>query len=224
MKRLIVIILLAMVTAVMASDNGNARLEIGVRSTYFELHDSTRGPNEHYMGSLDELIEEQDYLPLPFINVRFGRYLALGLGYDQFRVKTWSRPEPGDGEIGHSDGTLDTAGPTISLQCYIPNRTRYTPFVEAGLLIYNTYFDHLPAWRDARGEVNSHVLEIHDENGYRLSLGCDISLTENSSLLVTVEHTSMKVDATYFLNGRLADTTTFPLDNTRYGVGLKYHL
>jgi len=201
MKRFIVIALLAVSTIAVADDRGNAILEVGLRSSYFQLHDSTRGPGDHFLGSLNELIEKQNYTPLPFINVRFGRYWALGLGYDQMRAKTWSRADPVDGEIGHSDGALETAGPRVSVQCYYPNPSRYTPFAEASLLLYNTYFDHLSAWRNARGDENSHILDVEDENGYRLGVGCDISLAQDWSLVVTVEHTYMEVEATYYLYG-----------------------
>ncbi|MBL7077176.1 MAG: hypothetical protein ISS31_06880 [Kiritimatiellae bacterium] len=224
MKRLITMALMAIATVAMANDHGDAILEIGLRSSYFQLHDSTRGPDNHFLGSLDELIEKQNYVPLPFVNIRFGKYWALGLGYEEMRARTWSRPDSVDGEIGHSDGTIEVSGPWISIQCYYPNRSRYTPFAEAGLLLYNAHFDHLDAWRNARGDVNSHILDIDDENGYRLGLGCDITLTEDWSLVVTVERTYLEVDATYYLYGDVADEVVFPLDNTRYGIGVKGRL
>ncbi|MDP6631470.1 MAG: hypothetical protein QGH42_03710 [Kiritimatiellia bacterium] len=224
MRHFIVIALLGVAAVSLADEHGDVLLEIGLRSSCFELRDSRRGAGRHYLGSLDELIEETDYLPLPFVNIRFGSYWALGLGYDAFRIKTWSRSDSGGGEIGHSDGTIDVSGPSVSAQFCLPNRTRYTPFVEASLLLYNTSFDHLDSWRNARGDANSHVLDIHDENGFRLGLGCAISLAKDWSLVLTAERTYLEVDAIYYLYGRLADTTTFPLDNTRYGIGVKYRL
>lgn len=208
----------------MADNHWDAALEIGVRSSHFQLTDSTRGRDNHFLGSLDELIEEQNYTPFPFIDIRFGQYWAIGLGYDQMRAKTWSRPDPVEGEIGHSDGTIDASGPRVSVQCYYPNDSRYTPFAEASLLVYNTYFDHLDAWRNARGDKNSHILDIEDENGFRLGLGCDISIAEDWLLVLMVERTFLEVDVTYYLYGEVADEVTFPLDNTRYGVGVKYRL
>ncbi len=221
MKRVIAVLLLVISAVATACDEGDAILEIGVRSSCFELHDTTRGLDDHFLGSLDEFIEKQEYLPLPFVNIRFGPNWALSLGYDQLRVRTWSRPDPVDGEIGHSDGSIDAAGPTVSVQHYWPNRSRYTPFVAASLLLYNTHFDHLSDWRNARGHKNSHILDIEDENGFRLGLGCDIRFAEDWSLVVMVERTYLEVDATYYLYGSVRERVTFPLDNTRYGVGVK---
>jgi hypothetical protein len=228
MKRLFISIWLAVVTGVLADTHGerpwNANLEIGLRSRYFELQDSLRSGDNHFLGSLDEFIEKQDYVPTPMLNIRFGPHWALGLGYDAFRVKTWSRPDPVEGEIGHSDGTIDTSGPSISIQCYYPNRSRYTPYAEASLLVYSTHFDHLDEWRNARGDGNSHIIDIDDDMGYRFGLGCDISLNDNWSLIVTLERTLLEVDVTYYYYGEAKQRTTFPLDHTSYGIGVKYRL
>ncbi len=221
MKRLILLFLLAASMGAAADDHEGVFLEVGLRSSYFELHDSTRGPGNHFLGSLDEFIEEQNHLPLPYVNIHFNPYLAVAVGYGTLRVKTWSRPND-QGEIGHSDGSIDVSGPTVSGQLRFPNRSRYTPFLEVGLLIYHTYFDHLDAWRNARGDRNSHLIDIDDQYGCRLGIGCDIDLNEQWSLVVMLERASLEVDATYYIYGQVRDEVTFPLDHTNYGIGVKY--
>jgi opacity protein-like surface antigen len=223
MRRLAIIILLAMATASIAGDHAYPILEIGARTAHFDLRDSTRTAPNYFLGGLDEFIEEQGYVPLPFVNIRFNPYLAVGVGYGTLRAKTWSRPDI-EGEIGHSDGTIDASGPTVSGQLRFPNRSRYTPFLEVGLLIYQSYFDHSDAWRNARGDRNSHLIDIDDQYGYRLGVGCDIDLNEDWSLLVMIERASLEIDATYYLYGDVWDEVTLPLDHMNYGIGVKYRL
>ncbi len=224
MRYLIVIAWCALAVVAVGDSQEGAVLEIGLRSSHFEVLDSTRGGSDpHFLGSIDNLIEQQDYMPVPYMNVRFGAHWALGLGYDDFDVKTWSLPD-GAGEIGHTDGTIEIAGPTLSVQWRYPNESRYTPFAEASLLIYRAFFDALPEWRDARGDKNSHILELDDDNGYRLGIGCDIRLAEDWALVLTWERTFLEVDVAYYLYGRVRERGTFPLDQTRCGIGVKYAL
>jgi hypothetical protein len=223
MRRLIILLFFVISSITVAEERKGAVLEIGLRSSYFQLHDSVRGGDDHFLGSLDELKERQNYTPLPFINVRFGPYFAVGLGYESLRVRTWSRPEPG-GEIGHSDGTLDASGPALSVQGYLPTDTRYTPFAEASVLIFNTYFDHLSDWRNARGDENSHIIDVDDQNGFRLGLGCEFAIDDHWQAVAMLERTFLEADVTYYLYDMVADKVTIPLDHTSFIVGLKYRL
>lgn len=116
------------------------RVEIGIRTSHFVLQDDARGSGNHYLGSLDEFRDDQEYGPLPFVNMIVCPYLVLGVGY---------------------------------------------------------------------------------EKGYRLGAGCNIALYRNWELVLSGEHTLVDINATYYLYGEVWGEAEFPLDHTRYGMGVK---
>jgi len=189
------------------------RLEIGTRWTRFTLLKSHQGEPFHgsFVGSITELREEQDQWPNKlFVQYGLSPYVWAGLSYDHLRARAW--------DSGGGDGSIDMQGVMPYVAARWANRTRWTPYAEAGLVYYRTSFDSDPNW------ANNGQREFALDNtcGYALALGCDCALTRNWSAGLYGRYTYAKVNGSFFDFGQDLQDFTFPVSHWTYGVGAKH--
>ncbi len=131
------------------------RVEVGFRVSHFRLlEDSERHYNDAgtlsggYLGSITDLETEQDYGPTLYANVRILDWLAIQLGYERFSVKTVTYWD------GHSDGTFDFNGPSLTAQFRYQNTTDFTPYAGLGITMLDAKFVETGWWHHGFGNPN----------------------------------------------------------------------
>ncbi len=209
-------------------------LEIGTRTTYFQLQDHHRDflGGDRFYGSINELEIQQIYLPLKvFVAYKVNPYWGVELTAEKLSVETWSRPDPQDG-YPWTDGTINLMGPVFSVFARYPNATGFTPYAGVGVAYFFADFDADPAWHHPADKIDydpSFYQDFKLDNtlawlGY---VGLLINLDDNWALDFMARYMAMDVDGVtltrhggsdYYENG----TFTFPMKNISYGVGLRY--
>jgi hypothetical protein len=190
------------------------RLEVGVRSLGLKLEEKHRGEafEDSFVGSITLLREEQDralnrfflqYKPLP--------YLGVGVSRHEFGVEAWD-------EEG-TDGTVELEGPLFYLLACLPNRSRLTPYVEAGIVDYAVRFERSPEW----GQLGNKQIVLDDTRGRYFGFGCDLYLFKG--LCLDFYRRQVDVDdvtGAFYLNSEKWDDAIFTVSHASYGFGLKY--
>lgn len=132
------------------------RVEVGFRVSHFWLiEDSERHYNAEgtftggYLGSISELKTEQDYSPTLYANIYILDWLAIQLGYERFSAKTVTYWD------GHSDGTFDFNGPSLTAQFSYQNTTDFTPYVGLGITILDAKFVEAGWWHHGFGGTDA---------------------------------------------------------------------
>lgn len=194
------------------------RVEIGTRITTYTLTDKSRPDNNHYLGSINRLKEDQDYTPTKvFANVWPLKWVGAGISYEKISAVTWTE-EPG--ETSYSDGTFVAKGPILSLLAAYPNGTRFTPFAEAGMMLISGSFDANPAW--SQGDYQD-MKVTGTKDGTVLGLGCAIQLGKRVEMDLIYRQIKAALVVDHVLNGSVrASDREFPLDSTWMGAGIKY--
>jgi len=122
-------------------------VELELRLSCFGLTENTRREYDAagtfkggFLGSIDRLVEEQSYVPLPVLRVYPVRWLGLEAGLEQLQVETRTFYDD------HTDGTFRLLGPSVLLVGRWPNASRFTPFAAGGVVIYWAEFEMEGAW------------------------------------------------------------------------------
>lgn len=203
------------------------RVEVGLRIKHFTLdEDSKRSLNtdgsfkEGYIAgtSVDRLDAEQTYFPYPYVRVKLHEYFAVGLTYERARAKTVTYFEEGTGYDGHSDGTIEMAGPALNIEGRYPNETRFTPFVQLGMVWYAVDFENDRDW--SAGGVRA--WRTDDTTGYQYTLGVSCDINENWGAELSLSHTEVDVDAAFYLSGNKRVSGTFPMTHDSIGIAARY--
>lgn len=195
------------------------RIEAGLRVSYYYLLENNK---ESFLGSINELKEDQDYMPHPYISIKIMDPFWVSLGYNKLRAKTWTKPEPQYNEEGYTDGTIDLSGPFILLHYRKEINRMRSWFIETGFTIYDADFVHNPSWRDAGGFYDSHVMDFYDTYGLMMNAGINFDINKNWKASVFASYTRVSVDMTYYLYGTKRDERIFPLSNFAAGAGIVY--
>jgi len=198
------------------------RFEIGTRMTSYSLKDTSRPMDNRFLGSINELKEDQDYAPYKFFaNVWLLKWLGAGISYEKVSAMTWT-VEPG--EESYSDGTFVMDGPIFSALAAWPNRTRFTPFAELGWMAMSGSFEEDPAWANAHGRLNYQRFEIVEKKGGDVwGFGCAIQLYRQVELDFIFRRLKASVVVDHILLGNIQhNDREFPMDSDWYGMGLKY--
>jgi hypothetical protein len=202
--------------------------QVGTRYTEVKLQDKTRGTpgNGSYFGTITEITEEQDGLPnKAYVQYRlFKSPVWLGVSYDHLSAKTQDNVDiDGDGiyDLKGSDGSEEIQGLIPYLQAAWDNKTRFSPYVQAGIGFYqakfkpNSWGDNHQRYVEATGNVT----------GFELAGGLNIRLYKNLSADLFAK--TMKVeDITgdwYFNYGRnYGGPFIMTMSYTAFGAGLNY--
>lgn len=196
------------------------RVEIGTRITKYELTDTERNT---FLGSINELKEDQNYNPIKFYaDVWPVKWVGVGVSYETISAETWTTGE--SGQEGYSDGTFTVDGPILSLLVALPNRTRFTPFAEVGKMFMSSSVDVNSDWANAHGIQDYQSFEITDEEGGDVwGIGCSIQLTRNIEMDVIYRQIEASVKVDHVLLGHIQQQNCeFPLDSDWFGAGVKY--
>lgn len=207
-------------------------LEIGTRSIYVQLKDDQKGDGlrSSYIGSLNYLDEEQDYVPdRIYIQYFFNDYLGLGISYDHIEAKTLERNNAAiEGGSGAGDGKVGARGPILYAVGRYPNDSAFTPFVEIGAAFYSSYFDEDDDWKYDNAKRRERKMNTDDTVAFVLGLGCDYRINDNWSVNAYARLVSgADVDATaeYVYKNKPSEPFregSFPLDYYGFGLGVKY--
>ncbi len=201
-------------------DYTHNNLQVGLRMSYYKLIDNE---NEAFLGSINQLKEDQDYTPHLFARIRLPMELFwISLGYNKLRAKTWTTAGSGSDPEGYTDGTIELSGPFVLLHFHSEREKDLQWFGEVGFAIYKADFIHNPAWRDARGHVDSHIMNFYDTYGLMLNGGCEFYATDNITLSTYISYTRVDVDMTYYLYDNKVRDSSFPLSNFGLGLGVQY--
>jgi hypothetical protein len=221
------------------------KLELGLRMTYYQLTEGKNndpdGDGNYFLGSINELEEEQSSQLRPYARYFPVPYVGVELSWEEMSLITRKYTSTYD-----TDGIIKVDGPAFSLVGRYPNETRFTPYGQAGLFMANGGFQYAkwwhngfpeygqaffdwqamgsPAWPNGGYQRN---IDISDEMGTFFAGGCSIKLFDHLSLDLQARYMMLDVDAHYTLSfgGVVRDdrgTYTFPLDNWAYQMGLKY--
>lgn len=202
-------------------------LEIGTRILHIQLQEDSRGAGtdtrrDNFLGSLDTLDENQDYVPNRlyiqyfFDEYVLGDYLGFGISYDAVEAKTVDE--------GGGDGDVGVSGPILYVVGRYPNSSAFVPFAEIGVAFYHAYFEEND-WAFDEGDPTHRRMENEDTTALVLALGCDYAITENLSANIygrivegaTIDAADMnKGDPDPHAEGE------FPLDYYGVGIGIKY--
>ena len=189
---------------------------IGARATTFELLDDTRGtPNNHsFMGTITKLETEEDDTP----NKLFAQYRLvkspfwIGVSYDHVRAKTM--------DYGGTDGSADLTGFIPYAQARWENRTRLTPYLEAGMAFYEVDFDEDSNWY-AGGQ---RTVELDDRvTGVEIAGGVAFRVYKGLSLDFYARYMNVEdVTGTWYDFGEPFGDVIFTLSHVAYGLGALY--
>jgi hypothetical protein len=202
------------------------RLSIGARMTHFWLEDDRRATDHGYdnlnlagnfLGSLWGLDARQHYFPNPFLEYRVVSAFGVGVAYDQERAKTLDWGDAAQ-TITVGDGDVEIRG----LQYYVfgrfRNRTRITPYVNAGFARYWSRFYVSPDWA-----LPGRHFEVDDTDGWFVSGGGDIALTRHLGLDALYRHSQTEaVSGRAFFNAKRHRSGSFPMRSDLGSVGLLY--
>lgn len=202
--------------------------QVGTRYTEVQLQDKTRGTpgNGSYFGTITEITEEQDGLPnKAYVQYRlFKSPVWLGVSYDHLSAKTQDNVDiDGDGiyDLKGSDGSEEIQGLIPYLQAAWDNKTRFSPYVQAGFGFYQAKFNP-NSWGNNR---QRYVEATGNVTGIELAGGLNIRLYKNLSADIFAK--TMKVeDITgdwYYNYGRnYGGPFIMTMSYTAFGAGLNY--
>jgi opacity protein-like surface antigen len=199
------------------------RLEIGFRMTYFSLTDPKK--DSGFLGSINELEEDQVSTPYPYLRYYFTKYVGLEVGYDQLRAITRkSTTAPADfpdyKKSKDSDGALNLEGPVLELLARYPNSSRFTPYAGAGVIFYSAEFEMESWWHNGfqayfdpdyqtwveEGKPEwpnggyRRTITLSDTTAYLVSGGCAVKIWRGIEIDAEVRYVQADADAHYTLS------------------------
>jgi opacity protein-like surface antigen len=116
-------------------------------------------------------------------------------------------------------------GPILSVLVALPNRTRFTPFVEVGrLFVTYSSVEINPAWGNAHGIDGYQTFEIvNTKDGSVLGVGCSIQLSRSIEMDVIYRQIKASVVVDHILLDNVQNNDReFPLDSSWLGAGVQY--
>ncbi|MCZ7590709.1 MAG: hypothetical protein M5U15_00550 [Kiritimatiellae bacterium] len=207
-------------------------LEIGTRILYTQLKDDQKGDglNRSFIGTLNYLDEEQDYVPdRIYIQYFFNEYIGLGVSYDHIEAKTLERNSAViEGGSGAGDGKVGARGAILYAVGRYPTDSAFTPFAEIGVGFYSSYFDEDADWKYDNVKRRERHMNTDNATAFVLGLGCDYQINDNWSVNVygrLVAGLDIDTTADYVYKSKPSETFregSFPLDYYGFGVGVKY--
>jgi len=218
----------------------NFNVAIGVRSTYFQLTESSR---RHIVGHLNSLEEYQNLIPYkPMVQVNLSKYLALEFGYDQFKAIALNEPTY---EKYWSDGNLEWATYMFALQFRWPHfHPSVVPYVLGGVTYNQVNFKAQNWWHYGFPDLASYNAwvgrgnRMEDYTDYRrlinaadcwgalLGFGVDYFVWKHLALNLDIRYHWTYSNLTYRIGGNWGvsdpELGTFNMNSWIIGLGLKY--
>jgi hypothetical protein len=201
-----------------------SRLVVGTRVTSYGLKEKERPLDNRYLGSINKIDEDQDYMPVKaFVNYFPVQWGGVGVSYEKISAVTLTE-EPG--ETTYTDGTFTIDGPIFYGVLALPNRTRVTPFVELGMMVPSGSFDANSAWANAHGIQGYQTLDVREVNGGEMwAVGCDIRVNKGWSCNLIYREIKADIVVDHVLLGSLNQSNSnrpFDLSSSFVGGGISY--
>lgn len=219
---------------------------IGTRSTYNQFIDYSRGPNDHYLGSIAYLRDRRDLTPdRVFADWALCKYCFVEVTWDAVKADATGHHYNSAGQyvLDDVDGVINMSGPILTLVGRYPNSTVVTPYAGVGIAIWNAVFDHhywhrlgyqsVASW-EADGSPSPtadnpgfrHIF-IDDNNGFVATVGLDVRLAPHWSLDFYGRYIDINTRYHYQLvrgDGSMYRNVTgeFPMSNYVGGLGVRY--
>ncbi|MFW5870855.1 MAG: outer membrane protein [Verrucomicrobiota bacterium] len=196
-------------------------LEIGARISRFRLKKSKKQEFDKdgkfiggFLGSIDEIDEQQDYSPTLYLRYNINKNFGLELGWDRFDIQTRTYYDTSDGDFEYS-------GFSFLLRGRYPNETTFTPYASLGWSLLGGDVDYNPEWHD-NGRRN---LYPDDTIAFSLGLGCEFELAPNWRADMGLRMIRADFDVEYKLAAERTSrgSFNFPLDNTTVHAGISYY-
>jgi len=202
------------------------RLVVGTRITSYGLKEKERPLNNRYLGSINKIDEDQDYMPTKiFLNYFPVPWGGVGVSYEKIRAVTITDWKAGVG--AYSDGTFEVDGPIFYGILALTNRTRVTPFVELGMMIPSGSFEANSAWANAHGIQGYQNLVVQDvHGGEEWAVGCDIRIKEGWSCNLIYREITAEMIVDHVLQGSVNEQNSnrsFDISSRFVGGGISYH-
>ena len=196
---------------------------VGTRYLHYSLQDKHRGTefNGSFVGTLTELKDKQDNIPDRLFAQ--GRVMDwpvwIGVSYDRVLATTWEGNRPAGKPAGASDGDVELRGAIPYVQGAWENRTRFAPYIEAGLSFYQSKFDALSNWSNG-GERQ---ISLGNAKGFEIAGGTGISIYKNWSADLYARYMHIDdVTGTFYEDGSKQDNVIFTMSYVAFGVGVTY--
>jgi hypothetical protein len=202
-----------------------SHFKAGVRSLNISLKETQRGSKvgskyvDTYMGSIMEIEEDSDGgLNRVFLQVRpLPVPVWIGVTRDRLSATTVDYDKRG---LAQTDGSIELSSSWAPyVQVAWPNRTRLTPYVEAGWVDYDVEFNESEGWSDG----GNRFVEVKDSvKGSEYAAGATIRLWKHLSVDFYMRKMSID-DVTgdwYYGRGIRGGDVIFPLSYTAYGFGV----
>jgi len=195
-------------------------LEVGVRVSHFTLDEDKKQEFDEngeftggFLGSIDRLEEEQDYVPTLYVRYNFTEYVGVEVGWDKFEVKTGTY-------FNTTDGNFIYSGLNLLLRGRYPNETILTPYASLGWSFLSGEVDYNPEWHQ-NGRRN---LYPDDTTAFSFGAGCEVEIASNWSLDLALRYIKADFDVEYKLAAEPTSrgSFNFPLDNTTVQAGISY--
>jgi len=195
-------------------------VEIGIRVSHFTLDETKKQKFDEngeftggFLGSIDTIKEEQDYVPTLYLRYNINQYAGLEIGWDKFEVKTSTYYDTTDGNFIYS-------GFSLLLRGRYPNETIFTPYGSLGWSFLSGEVDYNSEWHD-NGRRN---LYPDDTVAFSLGAGCEFEIAEHWSADLNLRLVKADFDVEYKLAAepRSRGSFNFPLDNTTVQAGITY--
>ncbi len=196
-------------------------VEIGARISCFRLKRSKKQEFDKdgkfiggFLGSIDEIDEQQDFSPTLYLRYNINNNFGLELGWDKFDVRTRTYYDTSDGDFEYS-------GFSFLLRGRYPNETTFTPYASLGWSLLGGDVDYNPEWHD-NGRRN---LYPDDTIAFSLGLGCEFELAPNWRADMGLRMIKADFDVEYKLAAERSSrgSFNFPLDNTTVHAGISYY-
>jgi TolB-like protein/outer membrane protein W len=190
-------------------------VSLGARITHYSLiddselnYDDNGKFTEGYLGSIAYLDANQNYVPTIYANITITEWFALQLAWERFEIETSTYWD------GHSDGTFNMRGPSLTAQLRYANHTKFTPYAGAGIVMLNVDFDMEGWWHNGfSGETGEEAQQAYDNwiasgapewpnGGYQRNLTVDDDITfkpiiQGGCLWDISDHFALDLDLRY---------------------------
>lgn len=194
-----------------------ARLQLGLRVSYFQLIEDTEenfaADGEFtggFLGTISNLEEQQSLVPTPYLRYLFTPYFGAAVGWEHFELRTRTFRD------GNTDGDYIYSGPSFHLEGRFPNVSPATPYASIGYALLNGEVDYNPDWH--RDGLRNFFMK--DTTAFILSAGSQFEINDRFALDLFFNYLNADFDVEYklALERRSRGEFEFPLDN--WSVGL----
>lgn len=225
-------------------------LEIGVRTTEFDLDETERPPDETrtltFLGYINQLEDQQDdSFDKFYVTLLYNRFIGFEISSDKVAARTRNF------NTGLSNGVVEMSGPVYSLILRLPIEDKIPffngrhidiiPYIGIGQVSWDATFKHDAWWLNAwsspeayeaagrppepRNQVRR-IIDVSGDSDSFVSYGIAIEMADHFAMDFMWRELELTADAAFYRESAgalgLQRTGAFPLDHSTFGWGLRY--